>query len=1061
MNPTEFASISNPLRKPPRRPRPSLHPHATLHVSDTAPQGIVSHAESLIRERQNQNRKSRAPFSELRANGHNSFDRQDSPDPQISLAMRTMRDPDLNDTTTNLTNPATLNHESTRTMNLNAYRPSRETFARPAARRPVSAILAERLAATSTRKDYNDGAGDKTQALMRREARRRTIYVPDDTTVLTIHPGASLASKSDGRSSLAAQRAVRRGSVLQKEQARRRKSIMPSAVHEGGISTEKDELPSLPPLPPLPAFPAPQQTVPEIVVEPNKKSRRSSLAVAPRRMKIVRDIALPTLTEDSESKPVSVSQNIKSSRPPLASNNSLQNVKFSRNLESSNAKSEGSQKRPIRQSLATGHKRLLSAENIHAPLMKKVNEIIHMSTNQPMANSRTMTSKGHNRSQSNHELQTSKTNSVKSSVQSSVSQSKQTSMTFSVLKEDFAHPELYEESWLEHKEIALTHLLNAFFQATKSNTKAEESQSVLRSTILTLYNSQDMSNLMKRLQASLTYGSLTVPKELLAKSIRLKDDVGQRRQYLNLFLDVYSLPLLQAAAEVVVGRQYQKQMKSSTESITQSENTESVDRRSLEAFLDKFFIQHDDVVDSKTGNGTIASIVRDTTEQVGSPTWAWRRTTIRSLMLILILDMAKSLHHVSGCLFQENSPLKSSEAVVKELGVILLPSYGDLMRPLKYLKYEVSVEQSPLEEYRYEVYNLATDLRDGIMLTKIVEIILREFYSVQDTEVDERGQKRISVPNLNLSQNLKYPCISRTQKLHNIMIALSALVHLPSISEKLLKEVTAFDIVDGHREKTLSLLWSLLGQFSMDSLIDWDLLKREILVAQRELSKSSTCDSTNLIDVSRISANSLDACWTLLFVWAKTYSALQGYSVTNLTTSFADGSAFASIISTYAPYLRGSTTLTSTTSLSSTLKSLGCSESFSALLSPSQSTIPTRSFTITCLTFLAARLLPAARSHRAASVIQRAYRLVLARREVHRRVVLMRLASHCAAVVTARDRVIGAAVVLQRAWRRVLNGKIRLLESDVSKFQAIARGWLIRSRNSNTKRVTVGMRAGW
>jgi abnormal spindle-like microcephaly-associated protein len=1015
----------------------------------------VSQAESLIRERQNQHRKTRAPFSELRANGHNSFDRQNSPDPQISLAMRTMRDLDLNDTTTNLTNPSMLNNEVTQSTHSDARRLVRDSFARPAARRPVSAILAERLAATSSRKDHVDGFGDKTQALMRREARRRTIYVPDDTTVLTIHPGASLTSNSNGRTSLAAQRAVRRGSVLQKEQPRRRKSIMPPNLHENGNLTKKEE-----PLR-LPALPMLQEVATIVVEEPSKKSRRSSLAVAPRRMKIARDIALPTLNEDSEVKLASIVKDAKPLRPPLATNSSLHNVKLSHNQEFLQDKSKAPHKNPMRQSLLVGNSEQASAENIHVPLMHKVDKIIHLSTNQYILDSKTATSKSHNRSQSHHELQTSKSHSVKSSFQGSLSQSKELPMTFSVLKEDLAHPELYEENWLNHKEIALTHLLNAFFQATDPNTERTLSQYSLRSTFLKLYNTQDMAHLVKRLQASLTYGSLAVPKELLAKSIRLKDDVGQRRRYLDLFLNVYSLPVLQAAAEAVVGRECQPQIRNSTGSPSQNEQTDVIDRHSLEAFFDKFFIHHSDVVDSKTSSSSIALIARDSTEQVGSPVWAWRRTAIRSLMLVLILDMVKSLQRISGCLFQGNSSLKSSDAVIKELGAILLPSYGDLVRPLKYLKYEVSVEQNALEEFRYEVHNLATDLRDGIRLTRIVEIILREFYSTQDLETDHKEPKRTSTPNLNLSQNLKCPCISRTQKLHNVMIALSALVHLPSMSEKVLKEVTAFDIVDGHREKTLSLLWSLLGQFSMDSLIDWSLLKSEILVAQRNLAKSLTCDAKNLVDVSNISATSLDACWTILFVWAKTLSALRGYSVSNLTTSFADGLAFAAIISTYAPYFPTSKTQLPKTTLSTTLQSLGCSESFSALLSPSQSSIPTRSFTLTCLTFLAARLLPAARGHRAASTIQRTYRLVLARREVHRRVVLMRLASHCAAVVTARDRVVGAAIVLQRAWRRVLDKKIQLLETDVCNFQAIARGWLVRSRNGNRTRAAVGMRAGW
>jgi abnormal spindle-like microcephaly-associated protein len=1055
MNPTEFASTSNTLRQPPRRACLSVQPSASLYSSDAAPQGIVSRTESLLRDRKNQNLRSRAPFSELHVNGGNSFGREDSPDPQISAALRTIRDLTLNDTTTSLTNPTDNNEIAP--INGGRGRPSRQSMtSRPAARRPVSAILAERLAVASRLKEHNDSTDAEKQALLRREARRRTIYVPDDTTVLTIHPGASLVSGTSENSSLAAQRAIRRGSMLQKEQPRRRKSVMPISIQEEEAKSSRKETTDLPQLPAL------KSEIHSIKEVSERKGRRTSLAVAPRRMKIARDVALPTLLEDSNSKPNCLNENqeVRPTRPPLESNRSLQNIKLDLKQDQRKDKPQSLQKKPVRHSISVGHKRELSNENIHLSVHEKVAKT-YQSSNFELTVKSDNTSVADNRSQSHRVLHSANSSIIKSSVQSSLSRSKQTNTSYSVLKEDLAHPEMYEENWLEHQEIALTQLLNAFFQFSNPESKVQSSQCSLRSTFLEIYNGQDMPQLMKRLQASLMYGSLTIPHELLLKSIRLKDDIGQRRKFLNLFLEVYNLQYLQAAAEAVIGKECQMQDRTSTESATGKSPSRSIHRRNLEAFLDKFFVQHDDVVESKTTN-SIAAIVRDATDQVGSPNWAWRRTVMRSLMLVLILDMAKSLKKISKCLFQEASSLKSSEAVIRQLGAILLPSYGDIMRPLKHLRYEVSVQQHPLEEFKYEVENLAVDLRDGVRLTKVIEIILYEFYENGNNEIDETGKRR-SVPNLNLSQDLKYPCISRTQQLHNVMIALSAMVHLPSISEKVLKDVSAFDIVDGHREKTLSLLWALLGQYSMDYLVDWDLLKREITHHQGELGRFSTNNpEPDLEDISSLSTASMESCWNLLFIWARTIATLHNCSVTNLTTSFADGNAFSAIISSYSKYFPNASSNATDTSPTSTLRTLGCSTSFTSLLLPSHATIPTKSFTLTSLTFLASRLLPAARSHRAASTIQSFYRRVLARREVHRRVSLMRLAAHCAAVVNARDHVVWAATVMQRAWRRVLDGKIRALEGDVRRLQAVARGWLVRKRVVGKGAVgKVGVRAGW
>jgi abnormal spindle-like microcephaly-associated protein len=620
---------------------------------------------------------------------------------------------------------------------------------------------------------------------------------------------------------------------------------------------------------------------------------------------------------------------------------------------------------------------------------------------------------------------------------------------YGVLKDDLAHPELYEENWLEHQEIALTQLLNTFFSKMDPSVGQTHSFSTLRSKLIRLYNEPDMPHLSKRLQASLTYGSLTVTKELLAKSLRLKDDVGQRRRFLNIFLEVYDLTTLQAAAEAIVGRECIRKSRSSTESVSELSTPGRVDKRSIEHYLDLFFIQHSDVSATSHGSGTIAALARDKTDQAGSPTWAWRRTVIRSLMLVLLMDKSKSEKIISGCLFQASSPFKSSEAVVKALGTILIPSYGDLMRPLRHMKYDVVTEQNPMEEFDYHVDNIATDLRDGIRLTRVIDILLARNHAASICTANPADF-------CTLSQHLKHPCASRTQKLQNVMVALSALVRLPSMPEKLLKDISAFDIVDGHREKTLSLIWALLGQYAMDSLVEWDLVKKETMAAQTKLSSLNLLDPS-FQDVADIQLTSTPRCWTLLFEWAKATCALHSIRITNLTTSFAGPAAFAAITNTYLASFPSAPVASSDLSIS--LRAIGCSAAFSALLSSPLSLIPTRDFTLSSLTFLAARLLPASRAHRAASVIQASWRRVLGRREVTRRVNLMRLAAHCAAVVNARDRVVAAATVLQRAWRGVLERRMGAFEARLAGFQAVARGWLVRSRGREKKERS--RRAGW
>ncbi|KAF2667047.1 hypothetical protein BT63DRAFT_327699 [Microthyrium microscopicum] len=1026
MNPTY---LSAPPIRPHRRPDSNstvtlnLPRYSSYNDAPNAPQGLVSQARDDLHSYSRQNASSAprraAAFAELTVNGTNTFNRINSPNRRPRAAVHIVRQAESQ----------SLSNTENTTTHLDLPRA-------PSAirRRPVSAILADRLAAQAAR--------EKEASVGRREGRRRTIYVPDDTTVMTIHPGSSSSQQDDtyGGSetiALAKQKPLRRGSIsLQKP--RRRSSVAPGIGDVEGLTVSLEQMDMV-----LEEEDA-GQTQPKQSVDLSRRPKRKSMAfTAVKQRALGMSFDLGTVGEDETvdilSKPAPEPQKTRQANGRKAlgavSTNRRMSHAVPRRGEKIMVKPVKEpvpyRKPAIRKSFLASHARSNADESV----MYVVGE---PAKPKPVPDTEPASQSSIHQSQS----QSNRNKKV-----TFLNHSTALNTQFAVFQDDLAHPELYEENWLEHQEIAMTQLINAFFDATNPKRGETIPLNTMRSSFIKLYNDPEMAHLNKRLQASLMYGSLTVPKELLARSIRLKDDVGQRRTFLDTFMEVYDLKALQAAAEAITGREV-VQSRTSTQSKSELHTADHSDKKSIERYIDLFFMQHNDVNLTKAGNNTITALARDKNEQAGSPIWSWRRTVIRSLMLVLVLDMAKSKGLISGCLFQSSSPHKSSEDVVKALGALLLPSYGDLMRPLKHLKYEVSISQQSLEEYSYHVENLATDLRDGVRLTRIVEILLGANHAASISSANSSAL-------WTLSQHLKYPCPSRTHKLQNAMVAVSAMVRLSSMPEKLLKDISAFDIVDGHREKTLSLLWAMLGQYSMETLIDWPLLKRETAAAHTTLRKSNTLDET-MDDISALEPTSRSACYHMLFQWSKATAALHSFRIANLTTSFAGPGALSAILAEYTRYL-GVTS--PSTDLPAGLRAVGCSTAFSALLSGPQTVIPTRDFTLTALTFLAARLLPAARGHRAACVIQGAYRHVLKRREIHRRINLMRLANHCAAVVNARDRVIAAATVLQRAWRRVLDGKIRALEKDVTVFQAAARGWLVRSAKERKKGGV--RRAGW
>ncbi|KAI9825414.1 MAG: hypothetical protein M1832_001144 [Thelocarpon impressellum] len=648
---------------------------------------------------------------------------------------------------------------------------------------------------------------------------------------------------------------------------------------------------------------------------------------------------------------------------------------------------------------------------------------------------------------------------------------------YPVLLDDISEPHMYEDSWLSYQETAITQLLNALFDsAGEAQRQAHDAgPEASRTKLLRIYHEPPFPLLHKRLQASLLYGALSVPKDQIANTLRLRDDVGLKRSFLNLWLDTYDLTALRAAAEVVVGRQIPSLDHASSRGSAGDQGhrqTRGQAKKALESFLDTFLVRNDDATRVTNAVGSIGSIARGnifgsassegSQADFGSRAWSWRRTVIRSLMLILLLDKGRCAGSIRDCLFQDGSPDKSSVAVLRRLAGLVLPSPGDISKTLGHLNYHVTHTQHPLQEYRYRIDNLATDMRDGVRLTRLVELLL---YPSSPRARDE--DITIAMPagellltgghghdgSWALSHHLKVPSTGRAQKAYNVQIALAALDWVAN-GTSTYAGVTAEDIVNGHREKTVGLLWGLVSKWGLSFLVDWDELGREVtrLTGERRARKRREMRG-RVFDEAYESGDEhesehlegLERHTSLLKAWASIIALLHGLRLANLSTSFADGRIFESIVDEYAVYLP-TTATGSGNGLEAKLKRLGCSNFFAALFRRDvrHGRVFDKDFVVAGLAFMCSRLLQSSVKGRAATRIQRAYRRTLSRRIMHKRAVLLRLAYDCQTVVATRDRVIGAATVLQRAWRACLRRKIDGLVRHVTLFQARARAGMVR-----------------
>ncbi|EED16839.1 calmodulin-binding protein Sha1, putative [Talaromyces stipitatus ATCC 10500] len=595
---------------------------------------------------------------------------------------------------------------------------------------------------------------------------------------------------------------------------------------------------------------------------------------------------------------------------------------------------------------------------------------------------------------------------------------------FPVLSNDISNPAMYEDNWLSHQEVVITQLVNGLFDSVGGKLHAHDPE-VLRHELLDIYQSDAFLLLYKRIQASILYGALAPPKDILRRGSRLPDDLGMKKSFLNFWSQTYDLIALRAAAETVVGRKITCQLhRTSNGPSGLSPKQQKVLKRSIETFLETFLIRN---MDKKGNEGT-------QNDAVGA---LYRRTLLRSIMIITLLDKARLTSECSlpRRLFTDSSPHKSSSAALQALANLLLPSMGDINRQVNHLNCSLLYKQHQLQDHDYRIRNLAVDLRDGVLLTRLVEILLypKSSYSRtgrkgsdSTTTIIDEVVLADETAEWSLSQNLKFPCVSRAAKIFNVQIALDALEGVIGI-DALVKEINAEHIVDGYREKTIALLWVLVGKWGLAEMLDWKDVRSEIVRLQKKLvlcREYQPCNVDKLYDLELVSHEDL------LIKWASTLALLKGLQLDNLTTSFADGRIFESIVDEYEVFLlkgqdghgdsiTGKQPRAELGSWQSRLQALGCSSQFASLVagSTSASRIFDRDFVLGALTFLCSRLLSSTRRIRAAIVIQKAWRRITTEENSRRRVLAKEIAEQCAAVACARERILWAKTVIMTRWR--------------------------------------------
>lgn len=262
----------------------------------------------------------------------------------------------------------------------------------------------------------------------------------------------------------------------------------------------------------------------------------------------------------------------------------------------------------------------------------------------------------------------------------------------------------------------------------------------------------------------------------------------------------------------------------------------------------------------------------------------------RVMILVFFLDQAKDANILDNFprLFTISSDVKSSREVLLAICRACLSSEGDIIKHFSRIGLSVSYTQHPVDEVEFKVSNLATDFRDGVLLTRLSEIVT-------------------GAPFKSLLTSLRLPAVSRLQKKYNVSFAISKIKDFGIVIDE---NVDPHHIMDGHRDKVLTLLWCIIAHCCMTKLLQGEHVENEIRAVVR-----STKARSKVLGIQRASRTAdahfplkwspngtpEDVLKSLLLRWTQAVCSSYGLSVRDFTHSFADGRIFCCLIHYYHP----------------------------------------------------------------------------------------------------------------------------------------------------------------
>uniref|UniRef100_T1J799 Calponin-homology (CH) domain-containing protein n=1 Tax=Strigamia maritima TaxID=126957 RepID=T1J799_STRMM len=377
----------------------------------------------------------------------------------------------------------------------------------------------------------------------------------------------------------------------------------------------------------------------------------------------------------------------------------------------------------------------------------------------------------------------------------------------------------------------------------------QKKMNMLRRKACNLYQSESIIKVITRLEHEIENRRIVIRSDKA-----LHADVGIKQKLVELIMSYNSL-WLRIGLETVFGQIIH---------LKSNDDTDGLSQFILNQLLNS------PIISKEYAHSTVPHLFKP-----GFATSLKKHTLKKFLLLVYFLDQAKEnyLIEFNPCLFNIESKFKSSRDILLAFSRDHLSGEGDLTKHLALFGYKVVYMQTALDEYDFSVSNLAVDLRNGLRLARAAQLLTQNWC---------------------LMTKLRVPAVTRMQKIHNVTCVLNIL----SENDVAIVDVTAKDVVNGHREKTLSLLWQLMFNFQVKLVLSEEKLKKELKILKKSLHFMG-------IDDEKYSNNNYklfpDEKIELLLSWCQLVCAHYKIMVDNFTVSFSDGRVICYLINYYHP----------------------------------------------------------------------------------------------------------------------------------------------------------------